>query len=82
MWRGSEKGFGTPGTRLANLYDRLEVMLLVLFNMSPAGLIFIHVIGILAVFMLGYQLGFRKAELQQPRQPSKTANLSSKRKPA
>jgi len=57
-------------------------MTLALFNMSPAGLIFIHVIGILAVFMLGYNLGLRKAEALKPRQASKTPKLSSTRKPA
>lgn len=56
--------------------------MLALFNMSPAGLIFIHVIGILAVFMLGYNLGFRRAETQKPRLPGKTAKLSSTRKSA
>jgi len=56
--------------------------MLALFNMSPAGLIFIHVIGILAVFMLGYNLGLRKAEAQRPRQHSTTPKLSSTRKPA
>jgi len=56
--------------------------MLALFNMSPAGLIFIHVIGILAVFMLGYNLGLRKAEALKPRQASKTPKLSTTRKPA
>jgi hypothetical protein len=65
----------------ADPYDKL-VDMLALFNMSPAGLIFIHVIGILAVFVLGYNLGMRKAELQKPRQSNKTARLSSTRRPA
>jgi len=47
--------------------------------MSPAGLIFIHVIGIIAVFVMGYHLGQRKAENERPRQPSKTARLSKAR---
>ncbi|MFB3904597.1 MAG: hypothetical protein ACE15E_14200 [Acidobacteriota bacterium] len=56
--------------------------MLALFNMSPAGLVFIHVIGILVVFMLGYNLGLRKGLAQRPRQPGNTAKLSSTRKPA
>jgi hypothetical protein len=53
--------------------------MLALFNLSPAGLIFIHVIGILAVFMLGYSLGLRKFESQQARRPRKSPKLSGTR---
>ncbi len=35
-------------------------------DLSPAAFIFVHVIGIVAVFAAGYHLGQRKNEIQTP----------------
>jgi len=37
-------------------------------HLSAGTLIFIHVIGIIAVFAVGYHMGSRKAELEQRQQ--------------
>ncbi len=37
-----------------------------MMDLSPAALIFVHVIGIVGVFAAGYHLGQRKTEIQPP----------------